>query len=182
MAVKPIITVPNPLLYQKCEKVQKVNTEVKTIIQDMIDTLMSAKNPEGAGLAAPQIGILKRIIVVRRFFPDPNDNEKTLSKEYVFINPKIISSSETTDLHYEGCLSVPNTYGQVYRPLTIKFRYLNEQAEEEQKKASGFFARVIQHEIDHLDGIIFTTKVTGNTITEQELDKIQDAEGTSHLA
>lgn len=174
MAVKPILTVPDHILYQKCERVQKVNKEIQTIITDMVDTLLAAKEPEGAGLAAPQLGILKRIIVVRRFFPDPNNPEQELSKEYIFINPKVISSSKETDVHYEACLSVPDTYGQVCRPKLIKFRYMNESGEEEQKKVSGFFARTIQHEIDHLDGIIFTSKVVGDTVTLKELDTLLD--------
>lgn len=175
MSVTPILTVPNEILNKKAEKVLKFDAETKKIIQDMLDTLIAAKNPEGAGLAAPQIGILKRIIIARRFYADPQNPNNTITKEYIFVNPKIISNSVEQELGYEACLSIPDTYGKVQRYKKVKIKAQNENGEEIRINATGFFARVIQHEIDHLEGILFTSKVIGETITEKELDKLYES-------
>lgn len=174
MAIKPILVVPDPRLYQKCQKVKEVDSQVKQDVQDILDTLRAAKNPEGAGLAAPQIGILKRIIVVRRWLPDPANPEGQIIKEYVLINPKIVTESEEISLNWEACLSVPHKYGKVRRHTKIKVAALDENGTEIRLKATGFFARVIQHEIDHLEGEIFTDKVVGELISEKELDEIHE--------
>ena len=176
MAVVPIIKIPDEILNQKSEKVRKVDEETKNLIKNLLDTLQAAQNPEGAGLAAPQIGILKRVCIARKFLPNPNNPNKPLIQDVVFINPKIISSSKDVELGWEGCLSIPDEYGKVQRPKKVKIKALNEEGEEVRINASGFFARVIQHEIDHLEGVLFTSKVVGNTITEKELDKILEKE------
>ena len=165
----PILTVPNKTLEKTAEKVREFNEETKKIIQDMLDTLRDAKDPEGAGLAAPQIGVMERIIIARRFYPNPENSEDTLTKEYVFVNPKIISSSKETGLGMEGCLSIPDIYGMVERPKKVKIKALDENGEPIRKTVTGFFGRVVQHEIDHLDGILFTSKVVGKTYTEDVL-------------
>jgi peptide deformylase len=174
MSIVPIITVPDDRLTKKCKKVKKADDETKQIAQNLVDTVRGAKNPEGAGLAAPQIGILKRICVARRFFPnpDPTSEQKTLSKEQVLINPKIVSKSREKVIGWEGCLSIPDIYGQVKRHKKIKIKALDENGKEIRETITGFYARVVQHEIDHLDGILFTTKVVGDTLNEAELDKL----------
>jgi peptide deformylase len=95
-----------------------------------------------------------------------------ITKDYVLVNPKLISASEDMDIHYEGCLSIPDTYGQVKRHKKIKVSALDENGNEIKINTSGFFARVIQHEMDHLDGILFTSKMIGKVLTEQELDNL----------
>jgi len=172
MAVVPIVKIPDEILNKKCGKVDKLDEDAKKLVKNLLDTLRAAKNPEGAGLAAPQIGVSKRVCIARRFLPNPNNESKPLIQDYVLINPKIISSSNETDLGWEGCLSIPDSYGKVLRAKKVKVKALNEEGEEVKINASGFFARIIQHEIDHLDGILFTSKLVGNTITEKELDKI----------
>lgn len=172
MSVQQIITTPNKILETPCEKV-KFDESTKQLIEDMMDTILNAKNPEGAGLAAPQIGILKRVIIARDFFVHPENPEEVLSKEYVFVNPKIISKSKETDIDYEGCLSIPNTYAKVERAKKIKVKALNENGEKIRLNASGFLARVIQHEVDHLDGVLFTSKMVGEPITEEQLDSME---------
>jgi len=174
VAIKPIIQVPNPLLTTPCAKAGKVDDKTRQIVKDLLDTLLAAKNPEGAGLAAPQIGILKRVCIVREFFPDPanlNPNN-SLSREHVLINPKIITASNTTETHWEGCLSIPDTYGRVERAAKIKIMAQNDAGERITLRAGGFFAAIIQHEIDHLDGVLFTSKTIGKTMTERELDEV----------
>jgi len=170
MALVPIIKVPNQILNTKCDKVGKVDNEVKETVQNLLDTLKAAKNPEGAGLSAPQIGVSKRILIARRFLPNPKNPDESILEEHVFIDPKIISKSKETYLDYEGCLSIPNIYGKVERAKKIKVKALNEKGEIIRLKASGFLGRIIQHEIDHLDGILFTSKITGKELTEEELN------------
>lgn len=173
MSVVPILTVPDKKLENPAKKVREFNDETKGLIQDMLDTLRDAENPEGAGLSAPQIGVLERAIVARRFYQDPENPEETLTKEHVFVNPKIISKSKETEIGMEGCLSIPNTYGNVERAKKVKIKALNEHGEPIRKTATGFFGRVIQHEIDHLEGILFTSKVIGDTYTEKKLEEME---------
>ena len=170
MAVKPIITVPNMILKTKTEKIKQIDEAVLKIARDLIDTVKVAKDPEGAGLAAPQIGVSRRMCIVRNFFADPKDTEKILNEDIILINPKIISRSKEVETDWEGCLSVPDVYGKVERYKKIKIFALGVNGKDIKFKASGFLARTIQHEIDHLDGILFTEKVVGKTITEEELE------------
>ena len=176
MAVVPIMTVPDKVLTTKCKKVKEVDSETKKIVQDLLDTLLSAKDPEGAGLAAPQIGITKRICIARNFYLDPANPEKELSQEIVLINPRIISKSKDKITDWEACLSIPEIFGKVERSKKVKIRALNENGEDIKINATGFLARITQHEIDHLVGILFTSKVVGKTITEEELDALEDQE------
>lgn len=176
MSIVPILTVPNKVLLEKCTKVKDFGPETKQIVQNLLDTIIHAKNPEGAGLAAPQIGVTKRIIIARRFLPNPDGSNRTITHEHVLINPRIISSSDETQEGWEGCLSIPNTYGKVRRPKKIKLMAQDENGDDIRMNASGFFARVIQHEIDHLDGILFTTKIIGKTLNEHEYDQLEDYE------
>jgi peptide deformylase len=176
MAKVPVVTVPNTILTSKCAKVEKNDPELKKLVADLIDTLDAAEKPQGAGLSAPQIGVLKRVLIARNFFEDPADPNKTAFENIVFVNPKIISHSKETDLDWEGCLSIPNTWGMVQRYKTIKVRTESVDGEELLIKASGFFARLVQHEMDHLDGILFTTKIVGKTLTENELDALLEKE------
>lgn len=177
MAIKTIVTIPNEVLVQKCVKAKtlksgELDEQTKSLITDLKETLANAKNPEGAGLAAPQIGVLKRVCIARKFMKDPGSPKRALIEDVVLVNPKVITFSKGKDIDWEGCLSIPNTYGKVERSRKIKVRFTNENGTEVQTTATGFFARVIQHEIDHLDGILFTTKTVGKTLTEQELDKL----------
>jgi peptide deformylase len=172
MPVRPVITVPNKNLYEKTKKVRRIDQSVLNIAKDLLDTVRVAKDPEGAGLAATQMGVLKRMCVVRKFFKDPQNLDIILSEDIVLINPKIISRSEETEIDWEGCLSVPNVYGKVERHKKVKVTALDVEGKNIKLKASGFLARTIQHEIDHLDGILFTGRVVGETVTEQELDKM----------
>lgn len=172
MSVVPILTVPNKTLEKSCKKVREFDAETKTLIKDMLDTLRNAEEPEGAGLSAPQVGVLKRVTIVRRFITNPENSEETLTKEHVFVNPKIISKADETNVTFEGCLSIPDTYGRVKRSKKVKIKALNEKGEPVRVTATGFFGRVIQHEIDHLDGILFTSKVIGEPLTEAELEEL----------
>jgi peptide deformylase len=175
MAVKPIKTVPNKVLTTKADKVTEISDEIKVLVSDLMDTLNHAKEPEGAGIAMPQIGVGKRICIVKNFIANPSDESELLEQVFVLINPKITSRSKETELDWEGCLSIPDTYGLVERYKKIKIKALNETGEEIRLNASGYFARVIQHEIDHLDGVLFTSRTRGRTISEKEMDDLMGA-------
>jgi len=176
MAVKAVITVPNSILNKKAQKVSNITSDVKNTAKDLLDTVKLAKDPEGAGLAAPQIGISQRIIVVRNFFEDPINPQEIHSDDIILINPKITSSSSETETDWEGCLSVPDKYGLVERFKKIKVTAKDLNGSNLKIKAEGFFARTIQHEVDHLNGILFTSKVIGNTISQKEFDEILEKE------
>ena len=147
---------------------------LKKIAKDLLDTVRVAKDPEGAGLSATQIGISKRMCVVRNFFEDPLNPDEVRSDDIVLINPKIIQYSEEKNVDWEGCLSVPDAYGLVERAEKIKITAKDIDGNIIKIKAEGFFARTIQHEVDHLDGILFTSKIEGKTLTQKEFDKIME--------
>lgn len=150
--------VGDPILNKKCKRVniKNINKEVLDDIDDLKETLNFS---EGFGIAAPQIGINKRIVVIKI------DKEKCTYKDCeevpitVMINPSWKKLSENTDIQYEGCLSVPTIRGKVERYTNIEVTYFNEFGKEIIKKVKGFTARDIQHECDHLDGIVFLEKV-----------------------
>lgn len=140
-----IIIHPNPILRKKSQKVTSIlSDELQKLIPQMIET-MKAKN--GVGLAAPQIGQNIRLLVVSH-----------KDQDLVVINPKILKKSLLKEWDEEGCLSIPHRYGQVKRHKSITIKYLNESGQEQTLKANGLLARIIQHEIDHLDGILFIDK------------------------
>ncbi|OGY50728.1 MAG: peptide deformylase [Candidatus Buchananbacteria bacterium RIFCSPHIGHO2_02_FULL_40_13] len=140
-----IITLPNPILRKKSQPVIDVLNEK---IQELIPAMVTAmKANDGVGLAAPQIGQNQRLFVIGY-----NDND------LVIINPQIIKKSLLKDWGEEGCLSVPHKYGRVKRPKKVTLKYLNQNGQKQVLKASGLLARIIQHEIDHLDGILFIDK------------------------
>ncbi|WP_054694661.1 peptide deformylase [Syntrophomonas palmitatica] len=145
MAVYKVLTLPHETLRAKAQPVTKINAGVLRALDNMRDTLYAE---DGVGLAAPQIGISKRMILV-----DPGDNLLEL------INPVIIKSAGEKSAR-EGCLSIPGTVGMVKRALEVTVVGLNRQGEEVTIEASDLLARVLQHEIDHLDGILFIDKAT----------------------
>ena len=143
MAVYNVVTVPDPILKQKAQKVEKINAGVLRLMDNMRDTMYAA---DGVGLAAPQIGVSKRIIVI-----DPGEQLIEM------INPQIIFS-EGEQTAREGCLSVPDLLGWCKRAQKVIVKGLNRDGEEIEMEATDMLARVFQHEIDHLDGILFPDK------------------------
>lgn len=145
MAKRNIVKVPDPILYKKCRVVENFDERLWTLLDDMKETLIEAN---GAGLAAPQVAVLKRACIV--------DTEDGF---FELINPIITSTSgEQTGL--EGCLSVPKKYGNVTRPMKVTVKAQDRFGKEQKLTVKGFTARAFCHEIDHLDGIIYTTKCT----------------------
>lgn len=174
---KEIQEIPS-ILNTKCEAVNEITPEITDLIKDLLETVELPENA-AAGLSAPQIGINKRVCVVRKFRPDPSDpenEENEIATSVVLINPEVTSESPATDVRWEGCLSLPGKFGLVQRAKRVKVKALNEKGEPIKIKAKGFFARVIQHEIDHLNGILYTDKIIGKILTEPELDKFIEEE------
>ncbi|MFR8927204.1 peptide deformylase [Peptoniphilus senegalensis] len=147
MAIRKIRIDEDPILRKKSKVVSNYNDRLKVLVEDMYETMDVAY---GVGLAAPQVGILKRVIVI-----DNRDEEN--GKRFYMINPDIIER-EGEEISMEGCLSVPGKQGTVERAKDIKVRYNDLSGEEKIMYAEDFLARIIQHEIDHLDGILYTDK------------------------
>ncbi len=150
MAILKIKTVPDPILRKKAHKVSEFGKEFQELVENMIETLHDAP---GVGLAAPQVAVLQRLIVVE--FGDEED-EEIPPKIFVVANPEIVSASEEMVKGIEGCLSVPELVGEVERHLAVTVKGLNRHGKPVRIKAEGWLARIFQHEIDHLDGIVYT--------------------------
>jgi peptide deformylase len=146
MAVREILTVPDPRLKLVSKPVEAVDDALRALMDDMLETMYAAP---GIGLAAIQIGEPRRVIVM-----DLSRGEGERTPRY-FVNPEITWRSEETLPYEEGCLSVPEIYDEVERPAHVKLRYLNYQGETIEEEAEGLFAVCIQHEMDHLDGVLF---------------------------
>jgi peptide deformylase len=146
MAVRDILIVPDPRLKQVSEPVSHVDDELRALMDDMLETMYEAP---GIGLAAIQVGVPKRVIVM-----DIARQDEPKAPRY-FVNPEILWASEETAPYEEGCLSVPEIYDEVERPARVKIRYLNYAGETIEEDAEGLFAVCIQHEMDHLDGVLF---------------------------
>jgi peptide deformylase len=147
MALREIITVPHPLLKQVSTPVEGgVTDELRALMDDMLETMYAAP---GIGLAAVQIGVPQRIIVM-----DISKEEDVREPRY-FVNPEILWRSEETVPYEEGCLSVPEIFDQVERPAKVRLRYMNYKGETIEEDAEGLYAVCIQHEMDHLEGVLF---------------------------
>jgi peptide deformylase len=146
MAIREILTVPHPVLKQVSEPVETVDDDLRALMDDMLETMYAAP---GIGLAAVQIGVPKRVIVMDIARPEEPKNPQ------YFVNPEIVWASEETAPYEEGCLSVPEIYDEVERPARVKLRYLNYQGEPVEEDADGLYAVCIQHEMDHLNGVLF---------------------------
>ena len=146
MAIHEILVVPNPVLKQVSKPVEQVDDALRTLMDDMLETMYAAP---GIGLAAIQIGVPKRVIVM-----DLAREGEEKQPRY-FVNPEILWKSEETQPYEEGCLSVPEYYDEVLRPAKVRLRYLNYQGEQIEEDAEGLYAVCVQHEMDHLDGVLF---------------------------
>lgn len=160
MAVKKIVMHPAEILEQPCKPVTDFNNKLKKLLNDMYDTMIEF---DGVGLAAPQVGVDEQIAIV-----DIDDGSGTIE----MINPEILETKgEQTGV--EGCLSFPGLYGEVSRPYYVKVKAQDRKGRTFTLEAEDFLARAIQHEIDHLHGILFTSKVT-RYIDEKELQEVEE--------
>ncbi len=144
--LRKIIIEPDPVLRKKCDPLEKVDDQTRKLMKDMLETMYNAP---GIGLAAIQVGILKRLVVI----DVSKDQEK---KEPLFlINPEIIHTSNKTSIYEEGCLSLPGQFAEIERPAECVLKYVDYQGIQKEMKAEGLLATCIQHEVDHLNGILF---------------------------
>ena len=162
MTLRRIITLPNPVLRRKARTVTKFDKPLQSLIEDMIETMRDAP---GVGLAAPQVGISDRVIVVEYAEPPEPENEQEPPVEikpklYVMINPEIVKTSSEKVQGVEGCLSIPGLVGDVERFSMVQLKGLNRRGQPMKVKAEGWLARIFQHEIDHINGIVYPDRAT----------------------
>ena len=151
MSIKPIIYLPDPILRKQSQPVERVDSEMSRFIEDMIETMYDAP---GIGLAAIQVGVPRRLLVIDVAGKDEAPNPQ------VFINPELVASGDGTSVYEEGCLSIPDYYAEVERPDTVTVRHLDRDGKERVTEAGGLLATCLQHEIDHLNGVLFIDHIS----------------------
>lgn len=151
MAVRRILIAPHPLLKLRAHPVAVVDDEVRALMDDMLETMYRAP---GIGLAAPQVGVSRRVVVVDLAKKDQPPEPLRL------VNPEITWRSEEEVVMEEGCLSLPEQFAEISRPAAVRLRYLDETGAERSLEADGLLARCLQHEVDHLDGILFVDRLS----------------------
>jgi len=154
VAIKKILFHDNPLLRQKSQRLKKIEPSTQALIDDMIETMRAAN---GVGLAAPQIGVLRRVIVIE--IPPETDEPESKSQLYVLINPEIVKRSDEEEVADEGCLCLPNYVAEVPRAFAVTAKGKDRHGKDIRVKGQGLLARALQHEIDHLDGVLFTDRM-----------------------
>jgi len=153
MSKLEIYEYPAPVLREKAQDVAKIDEKIKQLLSDMLETMYAAN---GVGLAAPQIGVSKRMVVI-----DVEQDEEAGKKNPIcMVNPKITWASEEINVHCEGCLSVPKQSAEVERPASVKVKYTDENGNEHEVLAEGLFATAVQHELDHLDGVLYIDHIS----------------------
>ena len=154
MALLRIYETPDPVLRQISTPVETVDDEIRALVSDMFDTMYDAP---GIGLAAVQVGVPKRLLVMDLQEPEDPDNPDSpaVKEPRVFINPEILAASDTLVPYTEGCLSVPDQYAEVLRPDRIRARWLDEHGAAHEEELDGLLAVCLQHEMDHLEGVLF---------------------------
>ena len=153
MAKLKVYEYSHPVLKQKAEKVAKVDDKIRSFLDDMLETMYDAA---GVGLAAPQVGVSKRIVVIDVAHPDEGEERNPI----YLVNPEIIWHSDEESCQYEGCLSVPDQSAEVSRYKQVRVQYLDYNGKEAEIMAEGLLAIALQHEIDHLDGILYIDRIS----------------------
>ena len=159
---RPILLHPDPRLKKAAAPVADLSDELRVLGDDMLTTMYDAP---GIGLAAPQIGVLSRVIVL-----DCVKEEGEAPRPLLMFNPEIVASSDDLNTYEEGCLSIPGVYLDVVRPTAIELSYRDEMGRPKKMKADGLMARCIQHEMDHLNGVLFVDRVTDEAGLQKELN------------
>jgi peptide deformylase len=169
MPLREIVFTPDPVLRRKARKITTFDKNLDILIKDMVETLREAP---GVGLAAPQVAVSERLIVIE-YGENEEEDEDAPKKLYVVINPEIVQASEEKVVGIEACLSIPRIMGEVERHEQIIVKGLNRHGKPAKIKASGWLARIFQHEIDHLEGVLFTDRAT-RVWRAQEDEAIKD--------
>lgn len=180
MGLREIVTLPDPVLRRKARPVSAFDLDLQRLIDDMVETMRAAP---GVGLAAPQVGVAERLIIVEYAEPPEEDvaeNEaeavapkpEVKPRLYVVANPVIMKTSSETVVGVEGCLSIPGLVGEVERHASIQVNGLNRRGQPVKIRADGWLARIFQHEIDHVNGIVFPDRAT--RVWKPEPDEVED--------
>ncbi len=162
MPIRPIRRFGDPILRRKARKIERVDKSLQPLIDDMIETMRAA---DGVGLAAPQIGVPWRLFVA-----------EVDDKVYALVNPRVVKASKETETADEGCLSLPGLRGAVERPARVTVRGQNRRGKEQTIEAEGLLARCFQHEIDHLDGILYTDRMKPDAVLHPVDESDEDDE------
>lgn len=160
MAIREILILPDPTLRKVAEPVAEVDDTLRALARDMLDTMYDAP---GIGLAAPQIGVSQRLVVLDVAERSASEGGEEMPAEPTplkLVNPEIVWASDDMSLYEEGCLSIPDYYEEVERPTAVRVRYLDEDGTQREIEADGLLATCLQHEIDHLDGILFIDHIS----------------------
>jgi len=158
MSVLNILEVPDPGLRAVAKPVAQVDDAVRAIVADMFDTMYDAR---GIGLAATQVGIERRIVVIDLQEPESDaEDAKPVRTPMVFVNPELVSVSDETALYNEGCLSIPDQYAEVERPARCRVKWLDDEGAAQEGDFDGLLSTCIQHEIDHLNGVLFIDHIS----------------------
>ncbi len=174
MALRQVRIEPDEILTKKSKPVKEITPRIEELITDMIDTM---RVEDGAGIAAVQVGVLKQIFIVDKNVDDPELDEKIM----VFINPEIVER-EGVQQGLEGCLSVPGKTGVVTRSQKIKMKYRDENFAEQELVAEDFFAKALQHEYDHLQGVLYNTIADAADLTPEEINDYLEGKPIRDLA
>ncbi len=150
--LRPILIHPDPRLKKVCTPVEEVDGRIDALIGDMLETMYHAP---GIGLAAPQLGLLQRVVVMDCASSEEGEAPEPLA----LVNPEILAASEETRTHNEGCLSIPDVFEEILRPASVRVRYVSRAGEVEERDFEGLRAVCVQHEIDHLDGKLFIDRL-----------------------
>ena len=151
MTIKPLIILPDPLLRQQSKPIEQVDAEITRLADDMLETMYDAP---GIGLAAIQIGVPRRMLVIDISREDEDRNP------VVFINPEILKVSDDVSAYEEGCLSIPDYYAEVERPASLTVGYIDRDGKKQTVEADGLLATCLQHEMDHLNGVLFIDHIS----------------------
>lgn len=157
MTIHQIIIAPDPRLKTKSFLVEKIDDEIKNLVHDMFETMYHAR---GIGLAAVQIGVHKQVLVADVEWREDTSGNATSGKQYVLINPRIISDSGDDHVYKEGCLSFPEQFADVTRPSKVRVSFMDLDGKQREQDFDGLLATCIQHEIDHLNGITFVDHIS----------------------
>ena len=172
MTLRKIVTLPDPVLRRKAHAVTKFDKNLGTLIDDMVETMREAP---GVGLAAPQVGLSERLIVVEYYEREEDEeNEEAPKRVWAVVNPEIVKASDERLMGVEGCLSIPGLLGEVERHAEVQVKGLNRHGKPMKVKAKGWLARIFQHEIDHLNGVMFTDLATHVWQPKQEVEQDQE--------
>jgi peptide deformylase len=151
MTIRPLVILPDAVLRRTSELVGSITPEIRTLVADMFETMYDAP---GVGLAAIQVGVAKRVVTI------DTSKEEGVREPRVFINPEIVWSSEEKRVYDEGCLSIPEYYAEVERPDRVRVKFRDIEGREQEIEADGLLATCIQHEIDHLNGVLFIDHIS----------------------